>query len=92
MSGVGSTEPPTSGGAGSAGTGAGMGAKETEEALGRVEELLERLKAAREELERLAAAEDAEAAVDVLAELAELSKDVELELAKARDRADRPSA
>jgi len=55
-----------------------------DEALGKAEELLERLKATREELERLAAEEDAEAAVDVLTELAELAKDVEAELGRAR--------
>jgi hypothetical protein len=64
---------------------------ETEQALGRAEELLERLKTTREELERLAAAENAEAAVDVLAELAELAKEVESELAKARSRAEGPA-
>ncbi len=69
-----------------------MSGNETEEALGRAEELLERLKATREELERLAAAENAEAAVDVLAKLAELAKEVELELAKARSRAEGPPA
>jgi hypothetical protein len=62
-----------------------------DEALGRAEELLERLKATRDELERLAAAEDAEAAVEVLAELADLAKEVEAELSKARARADAPS-
>jgi hypothetical protein len=61
-----------------------------DEALGRAEELLERLKATREELERLAAAEDAESAVEVLTELADLAKEVEAELAKARARADVP--
>ena len=61
-----------------------------DEALGRAEELLERLKATRDELERLAEAEDAEAAVEVLTELAELAKEVEVELAKARSRADAP--
>ena len=61
-----------------------------DEALGRAEELLERLKATRDELERLATAEDAEAAVEVLTELAELAKEVEVELAKARSRADAP--
>ena len=60
---------------------------EAEEALAKAEELLERLRLRREELERLAAADDADAAVDVLAELAEIAKEVELELAKARDRA-----
>ena len=59
-----------------------------DEALGRAEELLERLKATRDELERLAVAEDAESAVDVLAELADLAKEVEVELAKARSRAE----
>ncbi len=61
-----------------------------DEALGRAEELLERLKATRDELERLAAAEDAESAVEVLTELADLAKAVEAELAKARARADAP--
>ena len=61
-----------------------------DEALGRAEELLERLKATRDELERLAAAEDAESAVEVLTELADLAKEVETELAKARARADAP--
>ena len=61
-----------------------------DEALSRAEELLERLKATREELERLAAQEDAEAAVEVLTELAELAKEVEAELGKARARADAP--
>ncbi len=68
-----------------------MSGNETEAALGRAEELLERLKTTREELERLAAAENAEAAVEVLTELAELAKQVEVELAKARAQADRPS-
>jgi uncharacterized protein YfcZ (UPF0381/DUF406 family) len=63
-----------------------------DEALARAEELLERLKATRAELERLAAEENAEAAVDVLTELAELAKQVESELAKARARADAPDA
>jgi hypothetical protein len=61
-----------------------------DEALGRAEELLERLKATRDELEKLAAAEDAESAVEVLTELADLAKEVEVELAKARSRADAP--
>lgn len=63
-----------------------------DEALGRAEELLERLKATRDELERLAASEDAESAVEVLTELADLAKEVEAELAKARARADAPGA
>ena len=63
-----------------------------DEALARAEELLERLKSTRDELERLAAAEDAESAVEVLAELADLAKEVEAELTKARTRADAPGA
>ena len=59
-----------------------------DEALGRAEELLERLKATRDELERLALAEDAESAVEVLTELADLAKEVEAELGKARSRAE----
>jgi hypothetical protein len=62
-----------------------------DEALARAEELLERLKSTRDELERLAAEEDAESAVEVLAELADLAKDVEAELTKARTRADAPT-
>jgi hypothetical protein len=61
-----------------------------DEALARAEELLERLKATRDELERLAAAEDADSAVEVLTELADLATEVEAELAKARARADAP--
>jgi hypothetical protein len=63
-----------------------------DEALAKAEELLERLRATREELERLAAEENAEAAIEVLTELAEIAKDVESELAKARTRAERASA
>lgn len=69
-----------------------MSSGSADEALGRAEELLERLKATRDELERLAAAEDAESAVEVLTELADLAKEVESELAKARARADAPDA
>ena len=59
-----------------------------DEALARAEELLERLRTTRAELERLAAEENAEAAIEVLTELAEIAKDVESELAKARARAE----
>ena len=59
-----------------------------DEALGRAEELLERLKSTRDELERLATSENAESAVEILGELAELAKEVEQELAKARSRAE----
>jgi hypothetical protein len=62
----------------------------TEAALRRTEELLARLNERREELERLAAADDVdgEAAVDVIAELAELAKEIESELSRARALAD----
>ena len=59
-----------------------------EDSLGRAEELLERLEATRAELERLAQREDAEAAIDVLQELAEIARQVEIELAKARSHVD----
>ncbi len=61
-----------------------------DEALARAEELLEKLNERREELERLAAAEDVDgdAAVDVIAELAELARQIETELTRARTLAD----
>jgi hypothetical protein len=61
-----------------------------DEALGKAEELLGKLNERREELERLAETEDldADAAVDVIAELAELAKQVEAELTRARTIAD----
>ena len=55
-----------------------------EEALGRAEELLGRLEQTRE---RLAATQDAEAAIDLLGELAEIAKQVETELERARREA-----
>jgi len=61
-----------------------------EEALARAEELLGRLNERREELERLAEADDVDgdAAVDVIAELAELARQIEAELTRARTIAD----
>jgi hypothetical protein len=59
-----------------------------EEALSRAEELLVRLEKARAELERLSQADDAEKALDVLTELAELSKAIEEELQRAKREAD----
>ena len=61
-----------------------------EEALARAEELLGRLNERREELERLAEAHDVDgdAAVDVIAELAELARQIEAELTRARTIAD----
>jgi hypothetical protein len=55
-----------------------------EESLTRAEELLTRLEAARAELESLSRADDAEKALDILAELAELSKAIEEELQRAK--------
>jgi uncharacterized protein YoxC len=62
----------------------------TDDALARAEQLLEQLNGKRTELERLAAAEDVdgEAAVDVIAELAELARQIEAELTRARTLAD----
>jgi hypothetical protein len=103
MSGVGSTEPPDrhrldgagqgaereeSGGAaagGFAGAGAGTSA---DASLQRAEELLERLRVKLDELERLAETGDADAAVDDLTEIAEIAKEIEGEIGRARTRAD----
>jgi len=59
-----------------------------EESLARAEELLARLEQTRAELERLTQADDADKALDVLTELAELSKAIEEELQKAKREAD----
>lgn len=55
-----------------------------EDALGRAEELLGRLEQARERLE---STEDPETAIDILGELAELARQVEAELERARREA-----
>jgi hypothetical protein len=60
----------------------------SEESLARAEELLARLEATRAELERLSEAEDAEKALDILTELADLSKQVEEELQRAKRAAE----
>ena len=61
-----------------------------DEALGRAEELLARLNERRDALERLAEADEIEgdAAVDLIAELAELAREIEAELTRARVLAD----
>jgi hypothetical protein len=61
-----------------------------ETALARAEELLARLEARRTDLERLAQADelDGEAAVEAIAELAELAREIEAELTRARTLAD----
>jgi hypothetical protein len=56
----------------------------SEDALARAEELLGRLEAARTRLEQT---EDPEQAIEILAELAELAKQVEGELQRARRQA-----
>jgi hypothetical protein len=61
-----------------------------EDAIARAEELLTELEAKRAELERLAGADelDGDAAVDVIGELAELARQIEAELTRARAIAD----
>ena len=59
-----------------------------EDALARAEELLARLEKARAELEQLSQADDAEKALDVLGELAELSRAIEEELQRAKREAE----
>jgi len=58
------------------------------EGLQRAQELLERLRGKLDELERLADTGDVDAAVDDLAEIAELAKEMEAEIMRARSRAD----
>jgi hypothetical protein len=61
-----------------------------DDALARAEELLGQLNERHEELERLAAADDVDgdAAVDLIAELAALARQIEAELTRARNLAD----
>jgi hypothetical protein len=63
---------------------------QVDEALGRAEELLGKLNDRRDELERLAAADDVDgdAAVELISELAELARQIEAELTRARALAD----
>jgi hypothetical protein len=63
---------------------------EVDAALARAEELLGTLNERRDELERLAAADDVDgdAAVDLISELAELARQIEAELTRARSLAD----
>ena len=66
---------------------------QADEHLARAEELLGRLDERRSELERLAGTDevDGEAAVDVIGELAEIAKEIESELNRARALADAES-
>ena len=63
---------------------------EVDAALARAEELLGTLNERRDELERLAAADDVDgdAAVELISELAELARQIEAELTRARSLAD----
>jgi hypothetical protein len=63
---------------------------DVDQALGRAEELLSKLNDRRYELERLAAADDVDgdAAVELIAELADLARQIEAELTRARAIAD----
>jgi hypothetical protein len=63
---------------------------QADEHLARAEELLGRLDERRRELERLAGADEVDggAAVDVIGELAEIAKEIESELNRARALAD----
>jgi predicted translin family RNA/ssDNA-binding protein len=58
------------------------------ESLGRAQELAERLRSKLDSLERLADSGDVDAAVDDLAEIAELAKQIEAEVQRARASAD----
>ena len=60
-----------------------------DDAIARAEEQLTELESKREELERLAEADDldGDAAVDVISQLAELAKGIEAELTRARNLA-----
>jgi predicted translin family RNA/ssDNA-binding protein len=59
-----------------------------DESLGKAEELLERLRGRVDGLESLAESGDVDAAVDELADIAELAKQIEAEIQRARAGAD----
>jgi hypothetical protein len=63
----------------------------SDESLVKAEELLARLEATRAELEKLSEANDADRALDILNELADLSRQVEEELQRAKRKADEES-
>ncbi|HYY03953.1 MAG TPA: hypothetical protein VE736_08715 [Gaiellaceae bacterium] len=60
----------------------------SDESLAKAEELLARLESTRAQLETLAEANDAERALDILSELADLSRQVEEELQRAKRHAE----
>jgi len=55
-----------------------------EDSLRRAEELLDRLERARAELEKVSESGDADAAIEILTELAEIAKEVEGQLGQAK--------
>jgi hypothetical protein len=59
-----------------------------EESLQRAEELLEKLDETRAELEALDEDDDPDKAIDILARLSEIAKEVEAELARAKREAE----
>jgi len=59
-----------------------------EESLERAEELLAKLDATRAELEALDEDDDPDKAIDILARLSEIAKEVEAELARAKREAE----
>jgi hypothetical protein len=63
----------------------------SEEPLARAEELLAKLESTRAELERLSEANDSDRALDILGELADLSRRVEEELQRAKRAAEEES-
>ena len=58
------------------------------ESLGRAQELAERMRATLDRLEQQAESGDVDAAVDDLAEIAEIAKQIEAEVQRARASAD----
>lgn len=60
----------------------------SDESLGKAEELLERLRTRVDGLEKLAESGDVEKAVDELADIAEIAKQIEAEIQRARTTAD----
>lgn len=58
------------------------------ESLARAQELSERLRVKLDGLDRLAETGDVDAAVDDLAEIAEIAKEIEAEIQRARSSAD----
>ena len=60
----------------------------SDDALTRAEQLLQRLESTRGELEKLSQTDDADRALEILGELADLSRQVEEELQRAKRQAE----